>query len=51
VGDDFVTSKPLPKGKVISQDIYYNDADKSVLLDLGQPFSGTIAYEVDVYVS
>lgn len=51
VGDDFVTSKPLPKWKVISQDIYYNDADKSVVLDLGQPFSGTIAYEVDVYVS
>lgn len=49
--DDFVISKAEIKGKIISPDVYYSETEKTVTLDLGQPFTGIAAYEVDVYTS
>ncbi|HNG97768.1 MAG TPA: SecD/SecF family protein translocase subunit, partial [Candidatus Absconditabacterales bacterium] len=37
------------EGEQLSNGIYYNQKTKTILFDLGDPFSGQIAYQVDVY--
>ncbi|MFA7284742.1 MAG: SecD/SecF family protein translocase subunit [Candidatus Absconditabacterales bacterium] len=49
VKDEFMPTKASVTGTQLITDTFYNQAGKSILFDLNQPFADKSAYEVDVY--
>ncbi len=47
--DSFSFEKQSLTGKQIVSNTFYNEAGKKLIFDLGEPFSGKVAYELDVY--